>query len=70
MILVKQFADKATALQFYDKFNGPESPLKDVAGAITYNFVLTEDNFNIFYRVKDFQSYLIFFNKHYKKEQG
>lgn len=68
MILVKDFPDKATALEFYNQFNN-QQPIAEVAGAITHNFVLTQDNFNIFYRVKDFQSYLIFFNKHYK-EQG
>ena len=69
MVLVKDFPDKATAMAFYNQFNSQNSPIAEVAGAITHNFVLTQDNFNIFYRVKDFQSYLIFFNKHYK-EQG
>lgn len=70
MILIKQFGDQKDAMHFFESFNGVDSPIADVSGAITYTFVLTEDNFNIFYRIKDFQSYLIFFNKHYQKEQG
>ena len=29
-------------------------------------FVITEDNFDLFYKTKDISSYLNFFEKHYK----
>ncbi len=70
MVIIKEFPTKAQAELFHKFFNGAESPTKEIQTTIFYNFVITEDNFNIFYRFRDFQSYLTFFNKHYNKENG
>ncbi len=70
MIIVRDFADKPTASEYYKAFNGENSPLKKlskilIAETTFNNFVITEDNFNVFYQTKDLNTYLRFFENNY-----
>ena len=65
MLLVNIFPGKGTAVNFLTDFN-EEINLKDVfKGQMFDLFVITEDNFDIFYQTKDVSAYLAFFEKHY-----
>ena len=65
MILMESFYDKTEALQFYQTLNGAQSPLKKVQYTNFDNFVITKENFQILYQLKDFEAYLKFFVQHY-----
>ena len=70
MIIVRDFADKPMAAEYYKAFNGENSPLKSltkilVAETTFDNFVITQDNFNVFYQTKDLSTYLRFFENNY-----
>jgi hypothetical protein len=66
LVLVNRFSSKAEAMQFYSDFKkkGPDMPQKD---ALTYDtFVITEDNFQIFYQTKKTEDYKKFFEDYYR----
>ncbi len=66
MLLVNIFPGKGTANNFLKSFND-EANLKDTFKGQKFDtFVITEDNFDIFYRTKDVSAYLTFFEKNYK----
>ncbi|MDN5204059.1 methyltransferase [Fulvivirgaceae bacterium BMA10] len=65
IVVINQFQDKARALEFYQAFNGANSPLKGLNSLNFNNFVITKDNFQIFYQTKDVENYLSFFDKFY-----
>ena len=72
MILVEKFPDKATAEAYYARFNGENSPLKNLPPEystqnIETNFAISEDNLTILYRTKDVNRYAQFFKNHYMK---
>ncbi len=65
MILVNQMPGKQEAIDFYQKFN-EVSQLDETYLSTKFNkFVITEDNFNIFYQTKDIDAYLKFFKANY-----
>ncbi|WP_425389989.1 tetratricopeptide repeat protein [Ekhidna sp.] len=66
MLLVNIFPSKGTANVFLKNFQ-QDINLRDIFKGQKFNdFVITEDNFDIFYRTKDVSAYLTFFEKHYK----
>ncbi len=65
LIIIEQFKDKKSAMAFLTKFNGENSPLKDFNSLDFSNFVITKDNFDIFYKTKDIDNYLSFFKENY-----
>ena len=65
LIILEQFSDKKAAMSFLTKFNGENSPLKDFNSLDFSNFVITKDNFDIFYKTKDIDNYLSFFKENY-----
>ena len=70
MIIVRNFSEKESANEYYKNFNSENSPLKKlskilVAETTFNNFVITQDNFNIFYQTKDLNTYLRFFENNY-----
>ena len=70
MIIVRDFSAKESANEYYKHFNSENSPLKRlskilVAETSFNNFVITQDNFNIFYQTKDLNTYLRFFENNY-----
>ena len=67
MILIDKFDDKQQAMQFFNLFDREDSPLNQFESAKFHKFVITKDNFQIMYQLKDYESYLGFFAKHYSK---
>lgn len=69
LVLVNDFPAKGSALKFLSLATA-ELPLSDLhKGEKIYTFVITQDNFDIFYQTKDVNAYLNFFEKHYQQEQ-
>lgn len=65
LVLINEFPAKGSAEKFLGMLN-EELTLKDLyKGEKIYSFVITEDNFDIFYQTKDVNAYLNFFEKHY-----
>jgi tetratricopeptide (TPR) repeat protein len=62
-----ELPDKATAMRYYDKFLAQLAGTKPFSNYKFYNFVITKDNFQIFYRTKSLDEYLTFFDKNYQK---
>ncbi|MGM0581613.1 MAG: tetratricopeptide repeat protein [Bacteroidota bacterium] len=69
MILLSEFEDKQTAEAFYKKFNSDLSPLKNFSSLNFSNFIISKDNFQIFYQAKMVDSYIDFFNLNYEITQ-
>jgi hypothetical protein len=65
LILINVFKDKDNANMYYRKFNQDGSPLDEFATYKIYNFVISEDNFQILYQTKGLNEYLNFFEKNY-----
>ena len=66
MILVNDFPGKATAISFSKLFLDNKDVTDQFKGEKVDAFVITEDNFDIFYKTKDVSAYLNFFEKHYQ----
>lgn len=66
MLLVNEFPGKATAEGFSKLFKENVSLADNFKGEKIDVFVITEDNFDIFYRTKDVSAYLNFFEKNYQ----
>ena len=65
MLLVNSIPGKSTATNFLNTFND-EADLKNTfKGQKLDVFVITEDNFDIFYQTKDVSAYKAFFEKFY-----
>lgn len=65
MVLINDFPGRSTAFKFLELMN-QELNLKELyKGEKINSFVITEDNFDIFYRTKDVSAYLNFFETHY-----
>lgn len=65
MILVSDFKDKREAINYYEEFLSNDPIDEQKRNSKFYKFVITKDNFNIFYQSKDFETYLVFFQKNY-----
>ncbi len=67
LVLVNEFPAKGSASSFLNTLN-VDLDIKGLhKGEKIYSFVITEDNFDIFYQTRDIDSYLNFFEKHYQK---
>jgi len=66
MILLSEFSDKKVAESFYLKFNGDLSPLSNFSSLNFESFIISKDNFQIFYQAKVSDSYDQFFEENYK----
>lgn len=65
MILVNSFGGREEARAFYQKFNDNNTLFREYATVKFYNFVISRENFNVFYQTKDLEAYLTFFNNNY-----
>ena len=64
MTVINDIESKDLAIKYYNAFNTRE---KDpLVGLKHYLFVITADNFDIFYKTKDIEGYKTFFDKNYK----
>ncbi len=65
MLLVNDFPEKIEAQKFLTQFINQVSLKDQFKGERFDIFVITEDNFNIFYKTKDVSAYLNFFENNY-----
>ncbi|MBT1702672.1 tetratricopeptide repeat protein [Chryseosolibacter indicus] len=65
---VSEFSNVSTAIRYFITFNENLPTLNDLGNQKFDNFVITKDNFDIFYRTKGLDEYLRFFEKNYPKE--
>ncbi len=65
IILVSDFANPELALAYFNQFNESDPINEQKQNSKFYKFVITKDNFNIFYQSKDIDAYIKFFNKNY-----
>jgi len=66
--MVVELPDRETALSYFDKFLAQLSNTKPFSQYKFYNFVITKDNFQTFYRTKALDEYLTFFDRNYQKQ--
>jgi len=64
MVMVQDFADKSGALSYYERLK-QQGFLDNYSTDQFSTFVITEENFEIFYRTKDLKGYLSFFKNFY-----
>ncbi len=62
-----EFPDKESVMGYYYKFLAQVNTAKPFSNYKFYNFVISKDNFQIFYRTKALDEYLTFFDKNYQK---
>ncbi|MEQ8478693.1 MAG: tetratricopeptide repeat protein [Fulvivirga sp.] len=65
MILISDFENKIDAFEYYSDFVKSDPIDEAKRNSKFYKFVITKDNFNIFYQSKDLEAYLKFFEKNY-----
>jgi tetratricopeptide (TPR) repeat protein len=67
LTMVEGFPDRESALSYFDKFLAQVNNAKPFSNYKFYNFVITKDNFQTFYRTKALDEYLTFFDRNYQK---
>lgn len=65
---VSDLDNVTTAIDYYRTFNENTPAITEFRNHKLDNFVITKDNFDIFYRTKGLDEYLQFFEKNYPKE--
>jgi len=68
LILVADLPRISSALEYIRTFNEKLSTLTELRNHKFHSFVITKDNFDIFYRTKGLDEYLQFFEKNYPTE--
>src|SRR5690606_37239296 len=66
--LVSDLPGITTALDYLKTFNEKVNTLSEFRNHKFHNFVITKDNFDIFYRTKGLNEYIKFFEKNYPAE--
>jgi len=66
LTMVTELKDKAVALEYFDKLNAWLAQRPSLASYKFDTFVITKDNFQIFYRTKALDEYLTFYDRNYK----
>lgn len=66
--IVTELPNLETALSYYDKFLAQIAVNKPISNYKFYSFVITKDNFQIFYRTRALDEYLTFFDRNYQKQ--
>ena len=65
LTLVTELADKSKALEYYRSFSDKRPSLTALRNHKFNTFVITKDNFDIFYRTKGLDEYFKFFERNY-----
>jgi tetratricopeptide (TPR) repeat protein len=63
---VADFPDKKAAVDYFKSFIEKRGKMNEFRNHNFHNFVITRDNFDIFYRTKGLDEYLDFFEKNYQ----
>lgn len=66
LTMVTELKDKTSALEYFDKLNSWLVQRPSLASYKFDIFVITKDNFQIFYRTKALDEYLTFYDRNYK----
>jgi len=66
--IVTELPNREAALSYFDKFLAQIAVGKPFSNYKFYSFVITKDNFQIFYRTKALDEYLTFFDRNYQKQ--
>ncbi len=66
--VVIELPNRETALSYFDKFLAQIATTKPFSNYKFYSFVITKDNFQLFYRTKALDEYLTFFDQNYQKQ--
>jgi tetratricopeptide (TPR) repeat protein len=66
--IVTELPTLEAALSYFDKFLAQIAIGKPFSNYKFYSFVITKDNFQIFYRTKALDEYLTFFDRNYQKQ--
>ena len=66
LVLIDEFKDRENATSYYKRFNEKQSFIDDLGRYKFYSFVISKDNFQILYRTKGLEEYLIFFENNYQ----
>lgn len=67
LVLINKFQTMEQAMDFYDSFNKSDIKLPEGEKMKYENFVITEDNFQLYYQVRNTEDYLKFFIEKYKQ---
>jgi tetratricopeptide (TPR) repeat protein len=65
---VSDLQDKKTAMEYFQTFNEKPQNISALRNHKFDNFVITKDNFDIFYRTKGLNEYIRFFKKNYETQ--
>lgn len=65
IILVTDFAGIETAIDYYSKFDEARKEIEVLSNSKIHTFVITKDNFSIFYQQNGLAEYMDFFSKNY-----
>jgi tetratricopeptide (TPR) repeat protein len=68
LVLVGDLPRISTSLEYYKTFIEKRSTFNELKSHKISTFIITKDNFDIFYRTKGLDEYLRFFEKNYKPE--
>jgi tetratricopeptide (TPR) repeat protein len=63
---VADLPDKTSAMEYFKSFTEKRGTMAELRNHNFHNFVITKDNFDIFYRTKGLDEYLTFFEKNYQ----
>ena len=66
LTFVSEFAGKKAAMEYFQTFSENLPGIQDLRNHKFDNFVITKENFDIFYRTKGLNEYLRFFEKNYQ----
>lgn len=67
LTMCAEFPDRESVMGYYYKFLAQVATTKPFSDYKFYNFVITKDNFQIFWQTKSLDEYLTFFDKNYQK---
>ncbi len=67
LLVVQGFPDARRAQSYLVKQKGPQSPIGKLRGVDFTTFVISAENFPLFYKAKNMEEYLAFYRKNYQK---
>jgi tetratricopeptide (TPR) repeat protein len=68
IVNVKEFPDKKGAMTYYEFVKGDKDVFKDISLSSTEVFVMSQENFAVFFHEKNTEEYKAFFNSNYFKK--
>jgi hypothetical protein len=67
MITVKSLKNKKNVMSYFKTIDQNTDVFKDMNKSNVRHFVLSSENFPVFYKDKDISKYLKYFSKHYSE---